>query len=143
MNLGKSRLMQQKREGARSVFRDAVKIVRTKLGYDDANVAEVQSQIGYLFFEAGDFSAALHAFADALAVHRANENKLAQAMTLCNIGSTHLEQKSFDPAIECFLEALQVCFMLNHLMCTKELSHFANRSRHHSVATRNCRRLSS
>lgn len=102
--------MQQKREGARSVFRDAVKIVRTKLGYDDVHVAEVQSQIGFLLFEAGDLAAALHAFADALAVHRANAtNPVAMAETLCNIGSIHLEQKSFDPAIDCFLEALKVC----------------------------------
>ena len=102
--------MRQKREGALSVFRDAVKIVRTKLGYDDIHVAEVQSQIGYLLFQAGDLSAALHAFADALAVHRSNDvNRAAVAETLCNIGSIHLEQKSFDPAIDCFLEALQVC----------------------------------
>lgn len=91
------------------MFRDAVKIVRTKLGYDDLNVAEVQCQIGHLFFEAGDLNAALHAFADALAVHCANDvNRPAIAETLCNIGSIHLEQKTFDPAIECFLEALHV-----------------------------------
>jgi len=119
--------MQQKLDGARSVFRDAVKIVRTKLGYDDVQVADVQNQIGYLLFEAGDFAAALHAFADALAVHRANDvNREAIAETLCNIGSIHLEQKSFDPAIECFLEALQVCLQefCDELLCAcQNLSH--------------------
>jgi tetratricopeptide (TPR) repeat protein len=102
--------MQQKTDGARSVFCDAVKIVRTKLGYDDWHVASIQSQIGYIYFQVGDFEFALHAFADALAVHRANVNRGAIAETLCSIGSIHLEQKSFDPAIECFLEALHVSF---------------------------------
>jgi tetratricopeptide (TPR) repeat protein len=102
--------MQQKTDGARSVFCDAVKIVRTKLGYDDWHAASIQSQIGYIYFQVGDFEFALHAFADALAVHRANVNRGAIAETLCSIGSIHLEQKSFDPAIECFLEALHVSF---------------------------------
>ena len=109
--------MLQKCHAAHSVFRDAVRIIRTKLGYDHIRVAEVQSQIGYLLFEAGDLPSALNAFADALTVYRSllvNDEmntrfKVGVSEALCNIGSIQLEQRNFDPAIDCFLEALQVC----------------------------------
>lgn len=116
VNLGKARLLLHKCHAARTVFRDAIRIIRTKLGYDHIRVAEIQSQIGYLLFEAGDLPSALNAFAGALEVYRSllisdemnTLFKVAVSETLCNIGSIHLEQKNFDPAIDCFLEALQV-----------------------------------
>lgn len=116
VNLGKARLLLHKCHAARTVFRDAVRIIRTKLAYDHIRVAEIQSQIGYLLFEAGDVHSALNAFADALAVYRSllvNDEmntlfKVGVSEALCNIGSIHLEQRNFDPAIDCFLEALQV-----------------------------------
>jgi tetratricopeptide (TPR) repeat protein len=120
VNLGKARLGLGKSHAARTVFRDAVRIIRTKLGYDHIRVAETQGQIGYLLFEAGDLPCALNAFADALAVYRSllvhdEMNTLFRvgvSEMLCNIGSIHLEERNFDPAVECFLEALQVsCFV--------------------------------
>lgn len=120
VNLGKARLGLGKSHAARTVFRDAVRIIRTKLGYDHIRLAETQNQIGYLLFEVGDSPFALNAFADALAVYRSllvhdemnAPLRVGVSETLCNIGSIHLEQKNFDPAIECFLEALQVrCFV--------------------------------
>ena len=123
------------------MFCDAVKIVRTKLGYDDVHVASTQSQIGYIYFQAGDLQSALHAFADALAVHRANDvNRGAIAETLCDIGSIHLEQKSFDPAIDCFLEALHVSFALYNALSVGrfDVSHPFISPLVDTAATRNC-----
>jgi tetratricopeptide (TPR) repeat protein len=134
VNLGKARLGLGKIHAARSVFRDAVRIIRTKLGYDHIRLAETQNHIGYLLFEAGDSPFALNAFADALAVYRSllvhdEMNTLFRvgvSETLCNIGSIHLEQKNFDPAIKCFLEALQVsCFVSASSQSMVALSSYA------------------
>jgi tetratricopeptide (TPR) repeat protein len=116
VNLGEARLGLGKSHAARTVFRDAVWIIRTKLGYDHIRLAQTQNQIGVLLFEAGDLSCALSAFADALAVYRSllvhdkiiTLLRVGLSETLCNIGSIHLEQKNYDPAIDSFLEALQV-----------------------------------
>ena len=116
MKLGEVRLRLKQHEQSRSAFRHAVQIVRMRMGYDHIRVSEIQSEIGYLLFEAGDLVAAVNAFADALVVYRSmlvndemdTRSKVAMSETLCNIGSIHLERKNFDAAIDCFLEALQV-----------------------------------
>lgn len=105
-----------KRHGARTVFLDAIRIIRTKIGCDHILVAEFQNQIGYLLFENSDLPEALRAFADALAVYRSllkhdETNSLyevALSEVLCSMGSIQLEQKNFDLALEYFYEALQV-----------------------------------
>lgn len=69
-----------------------------------------------MLFENSDLPEALKAFAAALAVYRSllrhdETNSLyevALSEILCSMGTIQLEQKNFDPALECFYEALQV-----------------------------------
>ena len=76
--------------------------------------AEVAFKLGELYDQLNMTKSALTYYEQALLVERQEENHLACAVTLANLGSIHFEMGHNDRALRCFLESLAHDRMMNH-----------------------------
>lgn len=115
----------RKFDDALAAFLEALRITRKHLGYGHSCVAQLQSHIGCVYYEVGEYMAAQATFEDALDIYRTlwasgielDVSILAVTEMLCNIGSIQSKRKNFFGAIASFSEALDVSHSTYVLVC--------------------------
>jgi tetratricopeptide (TPR) repeat protein len=95
-------------DDATTHFKDCLVVRKKSFGGTDEGVARVLSNMGVVFEKQEEFVSAKDCFAEAVRIHKVNENETEISSSLQDLGRTLTKQGALDDALESYSEALQM-----------------------------------